>query len=65
MHRMWLCAGKLGVPGVLLSEYAPIVTNLLSWNVSLFQGTRKSEIFTMLAGTLWPLHQRTHDATCP
>ena len=65
MHRMWLCAGKLGVPGVLLSEYTNIITNLLSWNVSLFHGTRKSEIFTMPAGMLWPLHQRTHDATCP
>lgn len=65
MQRMWLCAGKLGVPGVLLSEYANIIANLLSWNVSLFQGTRKSEIFTLPAGTVWPLHQWTHDATCP
>jgi hypothetical protein len=35
---MWLCAGKLGVPGMLLGEYANIITKsavmecqLISW----------------------------------
>jgi hypothetical protein len=54
---MWVCAGKLGVPCVLHSEYANITTNLLLWNISLFEEPSKSEVFAMLAGTLWSLHQ--------
>jgi len=58
---MWLCAGKLGVPGVLLSEYANIITNLLSWNVSLiYQSHKYSQCLQVHCGRYINGHMMLH-----